>query len=186
MGLVHSVVRIFKTSGLTNIKPSLSTLIFISGGKKHFLFFFFLVEIFYDPSQERESYLGGPTEDPKSNINFYISVGHLDGEQSTSYCLSEIDHFTLNPEIPLKLCGILGALKESLNHVMKRSNMHFRFIQTAVCGGHQDSELFNSFGVVGTRLQIPSLTLTNSAATDKPFKAAIRSPTSGIMTDDLK
>ena len=58
-----------------------------------------------------ESYLGGPTEDPKRNINFYISVGHLDSEQSTSYCLSEIDDFTLNPEIPLKLCGILGALR---------------------------------------------------------------------------
>ena len=58
-----------------------------------------------------ESYLGGPTEDPKRNISFYVSVGHLDSEQSTSYCLSEIDDFTLNPEIPLKLCGILGTLR---------------------------------------------------------------------------
>lgn len=150
MGLAHSVVRIFKILGSQTHSQVFHPWFYQWWEKTHSCFFL-IVEIFYDPSQERESYLGGPTEDPKSIINFNISVGHPDSEQSTSYCLSEIDHFTLNPEIPLKLCRILGALNESLTHVMKRSNMHFGFILTAVCGGNQDSELFTSFGVMWTR-----------------------------------
>ena len=70
MGLVHSVVRIFKTSGLTNIKPSLSTLIFISGGKKHFLFFFSLSKFFMTQVRKGSPTWVDPLKTPRAISTF--------------------------------------------------------------------------------------------------------------------
>lgn len=70
MGLAHSVVRIFKTTGLTNIKPSLSTLTLSVVEKKKTLFIFLLLKFFMTQVRKWSPVWVDPLKTPREISTF--------------------------------------------------------------------------------------------------------------------